>query len=126
MYNCVLFDMDGTLINSYAGIFHGYQRAFAQLGEKFPGEDLVRRAIGAPLPEVFERLCGFRPEQTRMAVRYYRQYYDEKGKHEAFAYAGIADTLSRLKAAGYFLGTATLKRGVCPGNAGGAGAAVLF
>ena len=74
MYNCVLFDMDGTLINSYAGIFHGYQRAFAQLGEKFPGEDLVRRAIGAPLPEVFERLCGFRPEQTRMAVRYYRQY----------------------------------------------------
>ena len=110
MYSCVLFDMDGTLINSYAGIFHGYQRAFAQLGEKFPGEDLVRRAIGAPLPEVFERLCGFRPEQTRMAVRYYRQYYDEKGKHEAFAYAGIADTLSRLKAAGYFLGTATLKK----------------
>lgn len=110
MYSCVLFDMDGTLINSYAGIFHGYQRAFAQLGENFPGEDLVRRAIGAPLPEVFERLCGFRPEQTRMAVRYYRQYYDEKGKHEAFAYAGIADTLSRLKAAGYFLGTATLKK----------------
>ena len=63
-----------------------------------------------PLPEVFERLCGFRPEQTRMAVRYYRQYYDEKGKHEAFAYAGIADTLCRLKAAGYFLGTATLKK----------------
>ena len=110
MYSCVLFDMDGTLINSYAGIFLGYPRAFAQLGENFPGEDLVRRAIGAPLPEVFERLCGFRPEQTRMAVRYYRQYYDEKGKHEAFAYAGIADTLCRLKAAGYFLGTATLKK----------------
>lgn len=46
MYQCVIFDMDGTLVNSYPGILHAYQEAFDKVGIPFPGEDFVRKAIG--------------------------------------------------------------------------------
>lgn len=36
-YKCVLFDMDGTLVDSYEGIFHAYQRAMKQMGQEFDG-----------------------------------------------------------------------------------------
>ena len=77
MYKCIVFDMDGTLVNSYQGIESAYRRTFAELGRDFPGEAFVRRAIGAPLPQVFEKMCGMNPEETADAVRAYRAYYDK-------------------------------------------------
>ena len=32
MYRCILFDMDGTLVNSYEGIFHSYEHTLNKLG----------------------------------------------------------------------------------------------
>lgn len=58
MYSCVLFDMDGTLVDTYEGIFHAYCWTMEQLGLPFEGEPFVRTAIGAPLLYVFEDLCG--------------------------------------------------------------------
>ncbi len=110
MYRCVLFDMDGTLINSYEGIYHAYRWALKQVGLVFPGEAFVRKAIGAPLPLVFEQHCGMNREQTAKAIRCYREYYDQKGKHEASVYDGMHDCLKQLKLAGCLLGAATLKR----------------
>ena len=55
MYNCILFDMDGTLVNSYEGIYHAYRVTMEKLGRPFGGEAFVRRAIGAPLPWVWKR-----------------------------------------------------------------------
>lgn len=110
MYSCVLFDMDGTLINSYEGIFNAYRYAMEKMGWEFPGNEFVSRAIGAPLPFVFERLCGKTQEESLLAVRHYREYYRQRGKHEMQAYAGMEEALIQLREAGCFLGTATLKR----------------
>lgn len=109
-YSCVIFDMDGTLVDSYPGIFNAYRHALEGLGEAFPGDRLVRRAIGAPLPLVFEEMCGLDADRTRQAVALFRAYYAEKGMHEAQAYPGMGEALQRLKGAGCFLGTATLKK----------------
>lgn len=110
MYRCVLFDMDGTLIDSYTGIFHAYQWAVQQSGIEFPGDALVRQAIGAPLPYAFETLCGMDSDTTKQAVQQYREYYARKGWHEVSVYPGIEAALKQLKRLGYFIGTATLKR----------------
>lgn len=110
MYKCILFDMDGTLVNSYAGIYHAYRYAFERLGLPFGGEAFVRHAIGAPLPLVFSRAAGMREEAVPRAVELYREYYARRGKYEAEVYSGMAQTLRQLKEAGGFLGVATLKK----------------
>lgn len=110
MYQCVLFDMDGTLVNSYKGIYHAYEWTLKKMNWEFGREAFVRKAIGAPLPLVFQELCGMSESQTRQAVLYYRRYYDEQGKQEVELYEGMEDTLKQIRAAGCFLGVATLKK----------------
>ncbi len=110
MYKCVLFDMDGTLVDSYEGIFNAYQYSFQRMGVSFPGDSFVRTAVGAPLLQVFERMCGMASSDARQAVQYYRDYYSRRGKSQVRLYDGISDMLQRLKEAGCFLGVATLKR----------------
>lgn len=110
MYNCVLFDMDGTLVDSYEGIFHAYQWTLEALGRPFGGDCFVRRAIGAPLPWVFRELCGMDEGETARAVRQYRRYYKERGQRETKAYEGMGEALRQLRQAGRRLGVATLKK----------------
>ena len=111
-YKCVLFDMDGTLVNSYEGIFHAYRWTMEQMGQDFGGDNFVRRAIGAPLIWVFENLCGMDHVVAERAAACYRTYYAEKGKLQASVYDGMEKTLRRLKEAGCFLGVATLKKDI--------------
>ena len=111
-YKCVLFDMDGTLVNSYEGIFHAYRWTMEQMGRDFGGDEFVRRAIGAPLIWVFENLCGMDHVVAERAAACYRIYYAEKGKLQASVYDGMEKTLRRLKEAGCFLGVATLKKDI--------------
>lgn len=112
MKRCVVFDMDGTLVNSYPGIFDSYAWTFQHLGIPFSGDAFVKKAIGAPLPWVFEHLCGLNALQTAAVIRYYRSYYAEKGKCGVTVYDGIGGMLKRLKHAGCLIGTATLKKEV--------------
>lgn len=110
MYKCVLFDMDGTLVNTYRGIFNSYKYAFHKIGREFPGKKFVGKAIGAPLLSVFQEELGLSKESAEQAVIYYREYYSEFGKNEAELYDGIEESLEKLKAQGIYLGVATLKR----------------
>lgn len=109
MYKCIVFDLDGTLIDTFEGIDKAYQWAFARLNREYPGEFFVRHAIGAPLPQVFEKRCGMSAAETAAAVQAYRTYYGKSGKYEATVYTGMEEALRTLKAANLFLGVATLK-----------------
>lgn len=110
MYKHVIFDMDGTLIDSFWGICHAYQYAFSQMGHPFPGKDFVKKAIGAPLTYALEALAGVEEKEIPVFLRLYRDYYKEHGKKECSLYPGIRDCLWRLRQAGCLLGTATLKK----------------
>ncbi len=110
MYHCILFDMDGTLVNSYEGIFQSYEYTFRELGLPFAGERFVQYAIGRTLPFVFQTLCGMEPEQSQHAIKIYRDYYARKGQYRTQAYEGMEQTLRTLKKSGKFLGVATLKK----------------
>ena len=110
MYKCILFDMDGTLVNSYEGIYNSYEYAFKKMNIEFKGKEFVENAIGAPLILTLENLCNMKKDEILKAVEYYRNYYNEKGKSQVKAYNGIKETLEKLKNNGYLLGVATLKR----------------
>lgn len=107
---CILFDMDGTLVNSFEGIFHSYKYTFQKLKLPFGGESFVRKAIGLTLPFVFEKLCGMHEKQIPQAIQYYREFYADQGQYECTVYPGMKETLERLRKSGNFLGVATLKK----------------
>ena len=110
MYQCVLFDLDGTLVNTYLGIYNSYKYAFEKMKLPFPRATFVGEAIGAPLLSVFRDRVPLSEEQAVKAVDYYREYYARKGKLEAEVYPGMKETLKKIKGKGLSIGVATLKR----------------
>lgn len=110
MYKNVLFDLDGTLMNTFSGIYNSFEYAFKNLDLVFPGASFVKETIGIPLTSVFENQLGFTQETSTKAIWLFRDYYGKKGKFETCVYNGIQETLDLLKEKEYLLGIATLKR----------------
>lgn len=109
-YKCILFDLDGTLVNTFPGILHSYQYAAGKIGIPLLTEEIVGEVIGAPLAEVFRKRFSLSEDMVEEALFHYRKYYAESGLHEIEHYDGMLDTLIALKKRGYLLGVATLKK----------------
>ena len=106
-YDAILFDVDGTLIDSAPGIINTLEEVFSQMGVDTTNVDL-RRYLGPPLRKSFgEHFAD--PALIEKATGLYRDSYAVKGSHECTPYAGAAGMLRRLKDAGLLLCTATSK-----------------
>lgn len=106
-YDVILFDVDGTLIDSAPGILHTLEEVFQKMGVDTTGVNL-RRYLGPPLRRSFgEHFTD--PAKIEQATELYRVSYHEKGSHECEPYPGAIEMLRRLKQAGYVLCTATSK-----------------
>lgn len=104
----LLFDLDGTLIDSARGITRCAVHAFRALGEPVPDEATLRSWIGPPLRDSFApRLVE--PARIERAVELYRERYDVVGWTEHEIYDGIADAVEALHAAGHRLAVVTAK-----------------
>ncbi|HEY2346108.1 MAG TPA: HAD hydrolase-like protein [Xanthomonadaceae bacterium] len=108
MPDTLLFDLDGTLIDSAVGIGRCVVHAMEKLGEPAPGADALRRWIGPPLRASFGPLLGD-DARTERAVELYRERFDEIGWSEHTIYPGIEPSLRALHAAGHRLAVVTAK-----------------
>lgn len=104
----VVFDIDGTLLDSAAGIVAGFRYALTSVGFLPPEEAVLRRDLGPPVGEMFTSL-GLGPQRLDEAVDAYRGWYLEHGVHRAAPYAGVPELLRSL-AGRVGLTTATAKR----------------
>ena len=100
-YDAILFDVDGTLIDSAPGIINTLKEVFAKMGVDTTNVNL-RRYLGPPLRKSFgEHFTD--PALIEKATDLYRDSYAVKGSHECAAYPGAAGMLQRLKDAGLVL-----------------------
>lgn len=106
-YEAVLFDVDGTLIDSAPGILHTLRDTFAEMGTDVSGVDLMRY-VGPPLRVTFGEYYA-QSGQIERAVEIYRALYRAAGRHECRLYPGVREMLETLRAAGVLLYTATSK-----------------
>jgi phosphoglycolate phosphatase len=107
-YSTVLFDLDGTLTDSAAGISNSVLHAVAALGMPAPDPTPISALVGPPLRDVLPAL-GVDAADLDLAVRHYRTYYAERGLYENAVYPGIASLLDGLRERRIRLAVATSK-----------------
>lgn len=105
----VLFDLDGTLVDTSEGILDSIRLAAKELGIEKIDVDNMKCFIGPPLKDAFMEFCGMNPEQAADATKIFRKYYDQGGKFGCTLYPHMAETLASLKQSGYVLFVATSK-----------------
>ncbi|PIE08653.1 MAG: HAD family hydrolase [Rhodobacterales bacterium] len=93
----VVFDIDGTLVDSQGMILDGFTRAFAAIGRERPAPARLLAQVGLSLPEVMARLLPEADAETRArAAGAYRTY--ALGLKAAPLFDGAAALIARLAA----------------------------
>ena len=91
----LLFDLDGTLVDSSKGIANSFQHTFDELKVPQPDAKTIRSFMGPPLISSFKATL---PDSlVDQAVAIYRQYYHEKGQYESTLFPHITEALTALK-----------------------------
>ena len=106
----IIFDLDGTLLDTSEGILHCYHKTASMLNLKKNPVENDSVVIGGPLSDGFRTLYDIPDEETlAKAIDTYRKLYANEGTTKFSAYNGIDTALNKLKSDGYQLGVATLK-----------------
>jgi phosphoglycolate phosphatase len=106
----ILFDFDGTLIDSAPGILASFEAALRQTGIT-PAVPLVASLIGPPLHVTAAALVGRDDKVAITALTAaFRADYDAAGYRATAVYEGIPQLLDGLAAAGIALRIVTNKR----------------
>ena len=108
--NTVIFDFDGTLIDSAPSIIAGLELAFKKLG-LLPSIHLNASIIGPPLEETLYKLIGDQVNvDLGVLVSNFKDYYDAEGFKTSKPYPGIEELLNQLGQLNIVLYLATNKR----------------
>lgn len=106
----LIFDLDGTLIDSSASILEGFAMALDDL-KIAPKLPLTATIIGPPLRETMATLAGSDDASLLDAlVKSFKNYYDAEGYKATTAFSGVSEMLKELHGAGKALHIATNKR----------------
>jgi len=110
MYSLLIFDWDGTIIDSTARIISSMQRAAVDVGLLRPEDEAVCEIIGLGLPEALRAVFPLiqAPQIERMKERY-AFYYIEGDSTPVALFPYVRETLESLHAKGYRLAVATGK-----------------
>ncbi|HEX2987986.1 MAG TPA: HAD-IA family hydrolase [Chloroflexota bacterium] len=110
MYKALVFDLDGTLVDTPAGIARTIARVLANRGYPVPSSEEVYQMIGLPLVDSFLR---FLPADARSiapeCVVEYRDLYERIEIPATTLFPGVGETLARFQAAGVRMAVATAK-----------------
>ena len=108
-YELVIFDWDGTLMDSTRMIARSLQQACRDIGAPVPTEEDALFVIGLNLQDTFARVAPTldAQQQARLAERY--RYHFLANEHEAPLYDGVVPMLEDLHGGGRRLAVATGK-----------------
>lgn len=104
----LLFDLDGTLVDSSPGILAAFRHSFEQLGLTCPDKEKLMTFIGPPLQTTFATYFSS-TDDIEKAIAAFRTYYDKQGVYETSVYSGVKESLAHLTQAGYHLFVTTSK-----------------
>ncbi len=109
-FTTILWDLDGTIIDSRAGIFASFNHTLAAMGLPLMRREDLNPYIGPPLLDSFMQICGGDLAEAERAKAIYRErYIHGGGAIEADLFPGILEVIAACKAQGKFNSLATSK-----------------
>jgi phosphoglycolate phosphatase len=105
----VIFDLDGTLIDSYQAIYLSFQYAYQNMGLHPLPFDEVSKVVGLGLTRTFHDLLG--EERTPEALRLFRKKYEEVFRQNTYLLPEARETVEALHNKGIKMAVATNKLG---------------
>jgi phosphoglycolate phosphatase len=106
----VIFDFDGTIVDSYPGIVNAFNAAYKKVYAVENTVDL-KPHIGPPLGEILMSVNGeTNKEKINQFIAYFKEQYDSEDFKLTILYEGIDTLLEQLKAKGIKIFIATNKR----------------
>ena len=105
----VIFDLDGTLVDSYQAIYLGFQYTYTQMGLTPLSYDEVKNRVGHSLQDIFLEL----PDEQKVvqAITLFRQKYQEVYRTQTHLLPDAKEVLTKLHSHGIKLSVATNKLG---------------
>ena len=94
----LIFDLDGTLIDSKQDLIRSVNAMLAEMGREPLHEDTVSSYIGHGAPRLVARALGngATEEECDRALKFFLAHYDEHKLDSTCAYPGVAEALEEL------------------------------
>jgi phosphoglycolate phosphatase len=94
----LIFDLDGTLIDSKRDLIHSVNAMLGEMGRARLDEETISGYIGHGAPLLVSRALGSnaREDDLRRALQFFLAYYEEHKLDTTCAYPGVADSLAEL------------------------------
>ncbi|MCU1597275.1 MAG: phosphoglycolate phosphatase [Actinomycetota bacterium] len=108
-FTSILFDLDGTIVDSAPGITSTLAYTFEELGRPVPGPAELLAYVGPPILDSFRERAGMSMGEAAAALAIYRPRYLEIGALDSTVFPGVADVLKAVHAAGIPVSLATSK-----------------
>jgi len=111
--NILIFDLDGTLVDTRPQTFNCVNYALAQINESPLSKGVISKSIGLTLEDTFRAILPLsKHEHIDQCVRLYRNYqrdFPDKAFMDVKLYPTVQETLSQLVASNFVLSIATSK-----------------
>lgn len=101
-YDTIIFDLDGTLLDTLDDLMEATNYALAQMGYPSRSREEIQSFVGNGVAKLMERAvpAGTSPDQTARALEIFKPYYELHRKDKTAPYPGILDALQTLRSKG--------------------------
>ena len=110
MIKNVIFDLDGTLLDTREGILESVRFAAKKLGYVELPQDTLLHFVGPPIQQSFMTYYGCSKEKAQTAAEIFRDYYKRQALLKAEPYDRIYEACDMLKSHNVRMAVATYKR----------------
>lgn len=110
MFKAIIFDLDGTLLDTKEGIIKSLSEIIDNRGFRKLSYEKMLTFVGPPMAKSLEKEYGLSKEEAFSAAQEFRDLYAGPNSLLACHYDNMEKVLKTLKSKGYKLGVATYKR----------------
>lgn len=109
MYKAIIFDLDGTLLDTTSGVVYAVEYTIRQLALPMPKKEILETFVGPPMQLSFQKHYAMNEKDALQAANLFRANYKEHSLLKAELYPGTLEVLQGLRDKGYKIAVATNK-----------------